>query len=206
MIRCGCLRLTSIGKKYAVVGDNAQKHFAMNSIFRDTFWKNFAAVIDMLTAVVSKCPDKTWKDEKKFYYITYHTVIFLDYYLSNPVKDFKPYLPYSLGDIDHLPEGAIDDVLPCGFYSRTKVLGYINMIREKCERLICSSANEKFTAKWIDENEINLHGLCPSIVINYSVLEILFYNFRHVQHHVGQLNLLLRQKADISAGWISQSD
>src|SRR6478736_6711282 len=171
MIRCGCLRLINIGKKYTVVRDNPQKHVAMNSLFRDTLWKNFAAVIDMLTSVIAKCPDKIWKEEKKFYYITYHNVILLEYYLSNPVRDFKPYLPYTLGDIDHLPAGAIDDVLPFEFYSKTEMLVFINKIREKCERLICSSTDEKFATKWIDENEIDLHGLCPSIVINYSVLE-----------------------------------
>ncbi len=182
-----------------------QKHFAMNSIFLNTLWKNFAAVIDMLKSVISKCPDKIWEEEKKFYYVTYHIVIFLDYYLSNPVKDFKPFLPYTLCDTSHLPEGAVDDVLPCEFYSKSEMLVYINKIREKCEKLICSSPPEKFTTKWIDEDEINLHGLSPSIVSNYSLLEILFYNFRHVQHHVGQLNLLLRQSADIAADWISQS-
>ena len=184
----------------------ASNNFTMNNLFLNILWKNFAAVIDMLKSVVSICPDTLWEQEKKFYYITYHTVIFLDYYLSYPVKDFRPFLPYTLGDTDHLPEDAIDDVLPCAFYSKNEMLVYIDKIRAKCEKLICSSPHEKFAARWIDENETGLHGLCPSIVVNYSLMEILFYNFRHVQHHVGQLNLLLRQKADISADWISQSD
>ncbi len=133
----------------------------MNSIFLNTFWKNFEAVIDMLSSVIAICPGTIWEKEKKFYYITYHTVIFLDYYLSNPVKDFKPHLPYTLGDTDDLPGGAIDDVLPCAFYSKNEMLVYINKIREKCEKLICSSTDEQFAAKWIDEDKIDLHGLCP---------------------------------------------
>src|SRR6185369_13238297 len=137
---------------------NSQKHFAMTNIFLETLWKNFAAVIDMLRSVVSKCPDEIWENEKKFYYITYHTVIFLDYYLSNPVKGFKPYLTYTLSDNNHLPEGAIDDVIPHEFYSKSELLVYINNLREKCKKLICSSPVEKFTTKWIDENEIKLHG------------------------------------------------
>ncbi|MEZ4847283.1 MAG: hypothetical protein R3B93_01345 [Bacteroidia bacterium] len=56
------------------------------------------------------------------------------------------------------------------------------------------------------EDEIGLHGLCPSIVENYTLLEIIFYNFRHVQHHVGQLNFLLRQKADVAADWVGMVD
>ncbi|MBP6569035.1 MAG: hypothetical protein KA270_17810, partial [Saprospiraceae bacterium] len=34
------------------------------------------------------------------------------------------------------------------------------------------------------------------------VLEILLYNMRHVQHHTGQLNLLLRQNVHQSPKWV----
>ena len=64
---------------------------------------------------------------------------------------------------------------------------------------------EKFRERWINEDERHLHDLCPSLVIHYNLLEILLYNFRYVQHHVAQLNLLLRQKANVAADWISQS-
>ena len=60
-------------------------------------------------------------------------------------------------------------------------------------------------ALWVRDNEIEMHGLCPSLVMNYTVLDILFYNFRHVQHHVGQLNLLLRERAGVAAEWIAQA-
>lgn len=178
----------------------------MNNHFTDTLWKNFAAAIEMLRSVIAKCPDEVWYSEKKFYYISYHTVIFLDYYLSNPVKEFQPYLPYTLGDADHLPAGAVDDVLPNAHYSKNELQYYVDRTREKCKELVCLSPTEKFNSKWIEEDEIEMHGLCPSLVTNYTLLEILFYNLRHVQHHVGQLNLLLRQKAGVAADWISLAD
>jgi uncharacterized damage-inducible protein DinB len=40
---------------------------------------------------------------------------------------------------------------------------------------------------------------------NYSVLEILLYNMRHVQHHVAQLNLLLRQGTADVPNWVSRT-
>ena len=178
----------------------------MNNILQDTLWKNFAAEIDMLTAVISICPNEIWENEKQFYYMAYHTVVFLDYYLSNPVRDFKPLLPYSLGDPDHLPAGAIDDVFPNELYSKKQMLDYLAAIRLKCKNSIHLSATENFSSKWIEANEIAMHGLCPPFVTNYSVLEILLYNLRHVQHHTAQLNLLLRQKANIAADWISQAE
>jgi len=178
----------------------------MNNILQESLWKNFAAAIDMLKNIITLCPDELWQKEKKFFYMAYHTTIFLDYYLTNPVKDFHPDLPYTISDPDHLPAEAIDDVIPNKFYSKEELLVYISSIRDKCKQLIRDTPPENFSTRWITDDEINMHDLCPSLVINYNLLEILLYNLRHVQHHVGQLNLLLRQKANVAANWISQAD
>ncbi len=178
----------------------------MNQIFQESLWKNFAAVIDTLKNIIVICPDQIWQKEKKIFYMTYHTVIFLDYYLTSPVKDFDPDLPYTISDPDKLALEAIDDVIPNQFYSKEELLTYISIIREKCKTLFRQTPMEKFSDRWINDHEINMHGLCPSFVTKYTFLEILLYNFRHAQHHVAQLNLLLRQKANVAADWISQSD
>jgi hypothetical protein len=62
------------------------------------------------------------------------------------------------------------------------------------------------TGRWIQDDELDLHLGCPSLVKGYTVLEILFYNFRHVQHHVAQLNQLLRAETGSAADWISHAD
>lgn len=178
----------------------------MNQIFQESLWKNFAAVIDMLKNIIVICPDEIWEKEKKIFYMTYHTLIFLDYGLTNPVKDFQTNVPYTISDPDHLPPDAIDDVIPNEFYSKKELQAYISIIREKCKNLIMHTPVEKFSDRWINDDEINMHGLCSSLTIKYNLLEILLYNFRHVQHHVAQLNLLLRQKANVATDWISHSD
>lgn len=178
----------------------------MDNIFRESLWKNFVAAIDMFRNIIALCPEELWQKEKKFFYMAYHTSIFLDYYLTNPVKDFRPALPYTLGDPDYLPGGAIDDVIPRHFYSKEALMAYVSSIRDKCKRLVIETPAEKFSQRWINEDEIDMHGLCPAVVIDYSLADILLYNFRHLQHHVGQLNLLLRQYANVAAEWISQAD
>ena len=40
---------------------------------------------------------------------------------------------------------------------------------------------------------------------NYSMLEMLLYNMRHVQHHAAQLNLLLRQNINKVPAWVAQA-
>ena len=169
----------------------------------ECLWKNFGASIDMFRDAVQLCPDTLWQSEGKFYYLTYHTLIFLDYYLSVPVISFKPLLPYAICAETELPDQAVDDVLPCKSYSREEVLLFLRQIRNKCHDLIMDSSEEKLNSRWIDPAEIDLHGLCPSVVENYTLLEILFYNFRHVQHHVAQMNFILRKEIDRTPDWIS---
>lgn len=176
----------------------------MEEQFKQALWKNFGAAIDMLKNEVALCPDELWQNEKKFFYMAYHTAIFLDYYLAQPVKDFKPALPYTIIDASKLPAGAIDDVIPDRFYTRQEVIEYLNLARVKCKKLITLSSSDKLMQRWIEDDEINLHGLCPSIVENYTILEILFYNFRHVQHHVAQLNFILRQNIDKVVDWVAE--
>ena len=177
----------------------------MNKIFKDCLCKNFLAAIDMFKNIISLCPDRLWEQDKKFFYLTYHTAIFLDYHLSNPVKEFYPILAYTIYNAGNLPRQAIDDVIPDKFYTKEELLNYIFIIRKKCQNLIAHVSDERLEKRWINDDEMNIHGLCPSLVSNYNLLEILFYNLRHLQHHAGQLNLLLRQNSNIAADWISHS-
>ena len=174
--------------------------------FKQGLWSNFGAAMDMLKNAIVLCPDELWNREKKFFYMTYHVTIFLDYYLSNPVTSFHPVLPYTITDENKLPAEAIDDVVPDKFYSKQEILDYLSVIRKKCRELITRATEDQLNKRWIEADQTTMHGLCPSIVKDYTVLEILFYNLRHVQHHVGQLNLMLRQKINKAPGWLSQVD
>jgi hypothetical protein len=175
----------------------------MENAYQRILWKNFAAEIDMLSAAVQLCPDELWNENGKFFYLTYHTTIFLDYYLSRPVKDFKPELPYYIGKADDLPAGSVDDVMPDRHYTRHDFINAISHIREKCRKMALLSTPEQLLERWIEPEEWDLHDLCPPLVREYTVLEILFYNLRHVQHHVGQLNYILRTTIDKAPDWIA---
>lgn len=178
----------------------------MEDEFRYCLWVNFAASIDMLMNVVRICPESLWKRDTKFYFMTYHTVIFLDYYLTYPVVEFEPLLRYTIVSDAEIPSDAIDDVLPIRKYSQDEIISYLWKIRVKCNNLTGPESNQDLLVKWINKAEIPLHGLCPSIVEEYSILEILFYNLRHVQHHVAQLNFILRSEVNRASDWISHAN
>ncbi|MBS1611020.1 MAG: DinB family protein [Bacteroidetes bacterium] len=160
----------------------------------------------MLKSAIDLCPDELWQKKNKFFYLSYHTAIFLDYYLTCPVKNFQPALPYTITAENKIPIEAIDDILPNELYSRQQLLAYLSSAREKCKQLVFIEPDNKLTNPWIEKTEINMHGLCPSLVENYTILEILFYNLRHVQHHTAQLNFILRQEINKAPDWISLAD
>lgn len=178
----------------------------MSSFLQQTLWKNLAGAIDMLGNCISLCPQPVWESNDRYFYLSYHCIVFLDYYLSRPVSSFASVLPYTLADMQQLPKDAVDDVLPSRRYSRSEMLHALATVRKKAKQSICSSEPDALTQPWIKENEIELHGLCPGLVTHYSVLEITLYNLRHLQHHIGQLNQLLRENKAAAAEWIAAAD
>ncbi|MEI9946331.1 MAG: DinB family protein [Chitinophagaceae bacterium] len=141
----------------------------------------------MLENAISFCPGELWNDDKKFWYNAYHCLFYLDYYLSPDPKQFSPPSPFTLSEFD--PSGA----MPGRVYSKEELLSYLNQSRSKCHKLIAGLTDEIANTRWVNEYK------------NYSVLEILLYNMRHVQHHAAQLSLLLRQGMDNAPKWVSQT-
>src|SRR5690606_10636313 len=78
-------------------------------------------------------------------------------------------------------------------YTKTEVLDYLEHCRLKANRLISELTPKRMNERWINEYK------------NYSLLEILLYNMRHIQHHSAQLNLFLRQTIDNAPSWVGQA-
>ena len=157
----------------------------------------------MLSNAIGHAPERMWRPNTKFYFLAYHTVVFLEYYLTQPVASYSPLFPYNLVEVENIPAEGIDDVLPARFYSQQEIVEGLDAISLKCKKLILNASEETLNSPWIKHEEIELHGLCPGIAEDYTLLEILFYNLRHVQHHTAQLNLLLRQQNGTAPDWVS---
>ncbi|PSL47904.1 DinB family protein [Chitinophaga niastensis] len=168
----------------------------MINALKESLWKQFGASIDTLKNAIILWPEEYWNTNKKFFYNAYHCLIFLDYYLTVPPKNFSSPLPFTIAAPDDVIDDAIGDVIPDSIYSKKELLDYLQLSREKCHKLIAGLTEEKLKERWIEE---------PG-TMNYSVLEILLYNMRHVQHHAAQLNFILRQEINNAPGWISQAE
>jgi hypothetical protein len=142
------------------------------SAWKAMLWGQFGAAIDMLENAIDACPDALWGDRARrpeFWYVAYHTLFFLDLYLSGQLEGFAPPAPCNLDELD--PAG----ILPGRVYTRDEMRAYLRHGRDKCRATIEAMTEEEATRPagfaWLE----------------LSRGELLLDNLRHVQHHTAQL-------------------
>src|SRR5438477_10219918 len=108
----------------------------MNNSLKTELWKQFGAAIDMFENALQKCPDSLWNDGKNFWYIAYHTLFFLDYYLTEEPGTFKPPEPFTLSEFE-------SGVMPERAYTKEELISYTHHCRKKCRMLIPSLTSGK---------------------------------------------------------------
>ena len=151
----------------------------------------YGAALDMLENAMRACPDAHWADAKlivdqQFWYLVFHTLWWHDHYVSPTEASHRVPAPYTMD------EGAPDYVYPPATYTRDQLLEFLEYGRQRCRDRIAGLTDESAAAP------------CGFERRNMSVLELLLYNLRHVQHHTAQLNLLLRQRIDSAPRWVSR--
>ena len=153
-------------------------------------WQQFGAAIDMLENAITACPKQVWGNRiefSEFWYITFHTLFYLDLYLSESDKGFMPPAPFTLDELDER------GLLPDRVYTKKELLTYLAHGREKCRSRISSiteeQANQRCGFRWLD----------------ITVAETLLYNMRHVQHHAAQLNFMLSRKLGSAPRWVRKT-
>lgn len=163
----------------------------MIDFWRQVLWSQFGAAIDTLRNDLRACPDRLWGDrsqQTEFWYVVYHTLFWLDLYLSGSVEGFAPPAPYNLDELD--PAG----LLPDRVYSKDELDAYLEHCRSKCRAAIESLTDEK--AQQLCSFEWGLR---------ISFAELLLYSMRHVQDHAAELHLILGQKFGSAPGWVARA-
>jgi uncharacterized damage-inducible protein DinB len=159
----------------------------MDDHWKTTIWRQFGAAIDMLENAIQACPEALWGDRSQkpeFWYVAFHTLFFLDLYLSESEDGFLPPAPFTLDEMDER------GLMPERVYTKEELQKYLEYGRRKCRATV-----EGFT-------EERARRRCGFGWLEISGEEMLLYNMRHVQHHAGQLHLVLRQKMDAAPRWV----
>ncbi|MEZ4731230.1 MAG: DinB family protein [Caldilineaceae bacterium] len=166
----------------------------MNITWRAIIWQQFGAAIDMLDNALCACPEQRWRDRiwhdptdapeyTEFWFIVYHSLFWLDRYLSGAREGFAPPAPFIVG------------ALPANPYTKEELQAYLAHCRRKCqatfETLTDEKANQPCTFPWGEE---------------VSFAELQLYNMRHVQEHAAQLSLYLGQTLGSAPDWVARAD
>ncbi len=147
----------------------------------------FDAAITMLANAIEACPDALWDQEaggQVFRELAFHTLIYLDLYLSESEETFRPCAPTI--DVNVCEEG----LFPTRRHSREDMLAHVAACRAKCAGRIAALTDAEAWSR------------CGFPWLDLTVFDMLLYNMRHVQHHAGQLNLLLRQAGGAVPRWV----
>ena len=187
--------LSSVLKPSGVEVDGSLE---MDTTLRTSIWQQFGAAIDMLENARRACPDPLWSDplwgdrsqppeSAQFWYVAYHTLFWLDFYLSGSVEGFAPPAPFTLGEMD--PAG----LLPERPYTKDELQTYLDHGRKKCRATIEALTDEKVRQR------------CRFPWGEVSFAELLLYNMRHVQEHASQLSLILGQTTNSAPGWVTKA-
>lgn len=167
----------------------------MTMSWQVALWRQFAAAIDMLDNALRACPDMLWQarlfseesvpaEFAEFWYVAYHTLFWLDFYLADSAEEFAPPAPFTMSETE---VGALPDRV----YTRAELRSYLAYGRRKCrdriERPGTGMEPQRCRDDWPD----------------MSVAELLLYNMRHVQEHAAQLSLFLGQHVGSAPGWVA---
>lgn len=160
----------------------------MKIIDKDMLWRQFSTTIDSFESALRDCPEELWETQlwedepdqwvakgfSQFWYLCYHTLFWLDLYLTGKEEGFTPPQPFNLVEM-------IDgEVLP-RVYEREELLHYLKSCRQKSQ----------LTIEALTEEQAN--RMCCFAWGDVPFAELLLYTMRHVVEHAAQLNMFLGQ-------------
>lgn len=163
----------------------------MNTPWKTMIWQQYGAAIDTLDDTIKLCPDDLWTavlwddpecaEYGQFWFVAYHTLFWIDLYLTGSAEGFSPPAPYEWRGIPEKP------------YTKEQLQTYLAYCRQKCqstlEGLTEEKANQLCTFKWIEA----------------SYAEMQLYCMRHVQEHAAQLSFMLTQHGVTGFDWVTQA-
>jgi hypothetical protein len=165
----------------------------METTVRTALWQQFGAAINMLENALLACPQTLWQehlwidaegaDYGTFWEITFHTLCWLDLYLTGgSLEAFTPPL-----------KKRSDEGIP-----REELHTYLVQLRQKCQAAIADLS---------DEQAHHLVGYAWTKGKPTSYFELLLYTLRHVQEHATQLSLFLGQHGipGEALDWVGQA-
>ena len=145
---------------------------------QDALRQQFGATLDDLESALRAIPESHWEAGENWkhqpWYLAYHSLFWLDLYLGESSDDYRPPAPFTLSEMQ-------ENRPPERVYTRDELLGWL----AGCRAALAARLETLATPD-------DLRRVCRLHWGEMQAGELMLYNLRHVQHHVGQLNLRLR--------------
>lgn len=151
----------------------------MLEVVRKSIAGQFDAALCMLDDCIRKCPPEHWDGliaKYPFWQVAYHTLCFVDLYLSPSEDEFEPRADLHPGGWDEF-----NQEYPSRRFEPREFIDYLSICREKMHTTIEAETPE------------SLDGASGQLHLPFSRLELRLYNIRHMHSHAGQLSAFLRR-------------
>ena len=167
----------------------------MIELVKQSLLSQYEAALSMLRQRIDACPEEYWDamvGQGTFRQDAYHVLFWMDYYLSPGEERFSM--------LEHHVEGGDErePVISRGLDKMATLLFLANC-HKKLLKIIESET----------ETSLSAGSGFPSIFVKRPLnrIELHLYNIRHLQHHTGQLSLVLSRLAqeeglDLPLPWI----
>jgi hypothetical protein len=159
----------------------------MKKIITDELNNYFSGVLLMFINSVKEFPSKYWDEAKDKYYIwqhAYHTLYYVDLWMSKSYDDFKIYKGFD----DDLHEMHIDE---SRVISKEKIIEYFEFVNLKCEKIFSE----------LDDDKIIEEAFFFDKKVKY--IKRILGQIRHVSVHIGLINGIMIKYNNKLTDWIS---
>lgn len=157
----------------------------MTEYLKTILTAQFEAALCMLNQCVAACRPEHWEGKianDTFRQVAYHTLFFVDLYLS-PTEE-----AFNLRDLHHQGGDERTSTAASTGLTKEETLAYLAICRQKALETLAHETQESlagpsgFSYRKVTRGELHL------------------YNLRHIQHHTGQFSAYLRRvDADLKA-------
>ena len=161
--------------------------------------RNFISSLKMMGGIIDVCPDNVWEEINgwsPFWQQIYHVLESVDYWFRenyNYVYDDEVLKAWKTDKnvTSELDENMkeFDDIL-----SKAELRQYLNCIYQKTDMFFNSLDDSKLVLPIAENN------------FDFTYLDVIDMQIRHVMYHVGHCICILRSRANLEVEWISHNE
>ena len=153
------------------------------------------AALDTLGYCIEQCPDDQWQEshgDYPFSQVVFHTLFFCDFYLSGSMSEFRSQTYHRANPGFFKDYEEFENRQPRNLYERGEIVGYLGFCKAKAYSFLEAAT------------EGQLSAVAHHKKGTMSVLELMVYLTRHIQHHAAQLGLRLQLLTGKEMPWFSK--